>query len=78
MGWWSRSFGFNFGAYQALHAKLHDVTAHQVARVHRLKRRIHVWTVDSAEDMRRLFAWDVDGIITRDPKLALDVLSETK
>lgn len=76
MGWWSRSFGFNFGDYQALHPKLRDITARQVARVHRLKRRIHVWTVNAADDMRRLFAWGVDGIITDDPKLAMEVLAE--
>ena len=76
MGWWARSFGFNFGEYQALHPKLADVTHEQVARVHRLERRIHVWTVNTADDMRRLFAWGVDGIITDDPKLAMEVLAE--
>jgi len=76
MGWWARSFGFNFGDYQALHPGLRDVTSQQVARVHRLKRRIHVWTVNTAEDMRRLIGWGVDGIITDDPKLAMEVLAE--
>lgn len=77
MGWWARSFGFNFGDYQALHPNLHDVTAQQVARVHRLKRRIHVWTVDTPEDMRRLFGWGVDGIFTDDPKSAIKALAVT-
>lgn len=76
IGWWARSFGFNFGAYQALHPKLEDVTHEQIARVHRLNRRIHVWTVNAAEDMRRLFKWGVDGIFTDDPKLAVETLSE--
>ncbi len=76
MGWWSRSFGFNFGDYQALHPKQRDVTAQQVARVHRLKRRIHVWTVNTAKDMRRVLAWGVDGLFTDDPKLAMEVLAE--
>lgn len=78
-GWkgeWARSFGFHFGDYQALHPNLHDVTAQQIARVHRLKRRIHVFTVDAPDDMRRLIRWGVDGIITNDPKLALEVFSE--
>jgi len=75
LGWWSRSFGFNFGEYQALHPNLSDATAQQVARVHRLKRRIHVWTVNAAEDMYRLFSWGVDGIFTDDPKLAMEVLT---
>lgn len=76
MGWWPRSFGFNFGDYQALHPKQRDVTARQVARVHRLKRRIHVWTVNAPEDMRRVLAWGVDGLFTDNPKLATEVLAE--
>lgn len=73
-GWWARSFGFNFGNYQALHLNLQDTNAQQVARVHRLNRRIHVWTVNAAEDMRRLFNWGVDGLFTDHPKLALEIL----
>ena len=73
LGVWARSFGFAFGRYQALHPNLKDVTPQQVQRVHRLKRRVHVWTVNTAEDMRRLFNWDVDGIFTDDPPLAVQV-----
>lgn len=73
-GWWPRSFGFAFGSYQALHPNLADVTARQAARVHRLKRRIHVWTVNAEADIRRLAAWGVDGIFCDDPALALRVL----
>ena len=78
LGAWSRSFGFDFGAYQALHPHLEDVTPQQVQRVHRLKRRIHVWTVNAAEEMRRLFHWGVDAIFTDDPRLAVQVRSEAK
>jgi len=78
MGWWARSFGFNFGDYQALHPNLRDVTPQQVSRVHRLKRRVYVWTVNAAEDLRRLFTWGVDGIFTDDPKLAIEVFAEGK
>ena len=75
-GGWARSFGFTFGDYQALHPALEDVTPQQVARVHRLKRSINVFTVDTPEDIRRLLHWDVDGIITNDPKLMLEVIAE--
>ncbi len=71
MGTWARSFGFSFGEYAALHPYLTDVNAQQVSRVHRLKRRIHVWTVNQPEDIERLNAWGVDGIFTDDPQLAL-------
>ena len=78
LGAWARSFGFAFGRYQALHPNLKDVTPQQVQRVHRLKRRVHVWTVNTAEDMRRLFNWDVDAIFTDDPQLALQVRGGTE
>jgi glycerophosphoryl diester phosphodiesterase len=78
LGAWARSFGFAFGRYQALHPNLKDVTPQQVQRVHRLKRRVHVWTVNTAEDMRRLFNWDVDAIFTDDPQLAIQVRGESK
>jgi glycerophosphoryl diester phosphodiesterase len=78
LGAWARSFGFAFGRYHALHPNLQDVTPEQVQRVHRLKRRIHVWTVDAAEDMRRVFNWDVDAIFTDDPQLAVQVRGDSK
>jgi len=77
-GAWARSFGYSFGKYQALHPNLRDVTLQQVGRVHRLKKRIHVWTVNEAEDMRRLFHWGVDAIFTDDPQLAVQVRGESK
>jgi glycerophosphoryl diester phosphodiesterase len=77
-GAWARSFGFDFGKYQALHPYLKDVTPEQVQRVHRLGRRLHVWTVNAAEDMRRLFGWGVDAVFTDDPQLAVQVRRESK
>ena len=78
LGAWARSFGFAFGKYQALHPNLKDVTPQQVQRVHRLKRRVHVWTVNTTEDMRRLFRWGVDAIFTDDPLLAVQVRGEAE
>ena len=77
-GAWARSFGYYFGKYQALHPYLSDVTPEQVGRVHRLKGRIHVWTVNKADDMRQLFHWGVDAIFTDDPHLAVQVRGELK
>ena len=78
LGAWARSFGFAFGKYSALHPYLDNVTPQQVQRVHRLKGRVHVWTVNKAEDMRRLFGWGVDAIFTDDPQLAVRVRGESK
>lgn len=76
-GWrgaWARSFGFAFGDYAALHPNLMDVNPREVSRVHRLKRRIHVWPVTELKDILRLAEWGVDGIITSDPQMALRAL----
>jgi glycerophosphoryl diester phosphodiesterase len=78
LGAWARSFGFVFGKYQALHPYLKDTTPQQVQRVHRLNRRVNVWTVNAADDMRRLFTWGVDGIFTDDPALAARVREESR
>ncbi len=78
LGAWARSFGFAFGKYHALHPYVTDVTSQQVQRVHRLNRRIHVWTVNAADDMHRLFHWGVDAIFTDDPQLAVQVRGESK
>jgi len=77
-GLWKRSFGFVFGDYQALHPCGYDVSPQQVARVHRLGRRVHVWTINQAEHMRILFNWGVDAIFTDDPQLAVQVRGESK
>jgi glycerophosphoryl diester phosphodiesterase len=77
-GAWQRSFGYAFGNYTALHPNLVDVTPQQIQRVRRLKGRVHVWTVNAEADMRRLFAWGVDGIFTDDPALALRVRGEKR
>jgi glycerophosphoryl diester phosphodiesterase len=74
LGWWSRSFGFNLGDYEALHSNVRSVTPRRVARVHSLNRRILVWTVNLVDDIHRLLTWGVDGIFTADPPLALGVL----
>jgi glycerophosphoryl diester phosphodiesterase len=76
-GWqgvWARSFAFSFGDYAALHPCVADVDSHTAQRVHRLNRRLHVWTVNRPEDMHHLKAWGADGIFTDDPALALEVL----
>jgi glycerophosphoryl diester phosphodiesterase len=50
------------------------VTPAFVARQKRVSRRIHVWTVNDTQEMRRLFALGVDGIFTDNPWQALQVI----
>jgi glycerophosphoryl diester phosphodiesterase len=49
-----------------------------VDAVHAQGRRVHVWTVNPEAEMRRLFAYGVDGIFTDDPSLALKVFAEMR
>lgn len=73
-----RSFVFYFGNYQALHPYRRTTSPQQMARVHRMHRRVHVYTVNEEAQMRKLFRWGVDGIFTDDPPLALRVRGEEK
>jgi glycerophosphoryl diester phosphodiesterase len=42
-------------------------------QVHREGCVVQVWTVDAADDVRRLFAWGADGVITDRPDLVVPV-----
>jgi glycerophosphoryl diester phosphodiesterase len=72
-GAWARSRLGELIPHQALHPEKNDVSAELVERVHRGGRRVHVYTVNDEEVMRKLFAWQVDGIFTDDPPLAQQV-----
>lgn len=56
-----------------VHPYLLDVNPHFVAAQHRMNRKVNVWTVNKAEDIQRMLAAGVDGIITDDPILALNL-----
>jgi glycerophosphoryl diester phosphodiesterase len=74
LGLWPRSFGFMFGDYQALHPHISSTSREQIQRAHRLNRRVHVWTVNTSEEINQLKEWGVDGIITDDPQMAVGAL----
>ena len=74
IGLWARSFGFMFGDYQALHPYISNTSREQMQRAHRLKRRVHVWTANTPEEITRLKEWGVDGIFTDDPQMAVRAL----
>lgn len=75
-GWLARTkFGL-FTPREALHPYVADTSAGLIEREHAAGRRVHIWTVNEEEQMRRLFGWGADAIFTDDPKLALKVISE--
>ena len=77
VGLWARSFGFMFGDYQALHPHISNTSREQMQRAHRLKRRVHVWTANTPEEINRLKEWGVDGIFTDDPQIAVRALGRS-
>lgn len=74
IGWVARFYAFPRGNYQALHPHRKNASVRQIKQAHRMSRRVHVWTVDAPDEMRKLAAWGVDGIFTNDPRLAVKTL----
>jgi glycerophosphoryl diester phosphodiesterase len=65
-----------FGPMLALHPASKDASEKLIKAVHRKGSRVHVYTVNHPDEMRRLFTTGVDGIFTDNPLLAQKVLSE--
>jgi glycerophosphoryl diester phosphodiesterase len=76
IGWPARTFGFRRKEYQAFHPYLKDATLSLVTRAHAAGKRIHVWTVNDVEEIKRLVGLGVDGIFTDDPAQALKILGK--
>ncbi|GAB4489380.1 MAG: glycerophosphodiester phosphodiesterase [Anaerolineales bacterium] len=72
-GGWQRLWG-GLLALQADHPFEGDVRPAGVEQSHRRGRRVHVWTVNEPQAMRRLWQIGVDGIFTDDPLTARSVL----
>jgi glycerophosphoryl diester phosphodiesterase len=77
-GAWARSWAGRLIGANSLNPEVSDVTQSLIEANHRIGRRVFVWTVNQAEEMRRLFALKVDGIFTDDPVLARQILSVVK
>jgi len=67
-------FGRSMVSYQALHPELRDASQELIKNMHQAGHRVHVYTVNQVEDMKKLFSYGVDGIFTDDPIRARDAL----
>lgn len=76
LGWPARTFAYRRKDYAAFHPNLHNVTFDMVNRVHAAGKRVHVYTVNHVEDIKRLVGFGVDGMFTDDPAQALKVLGK--
>lgn len=61
---------------EALHPYYAMVDDEYLAWARRTLHRVNVWTVNEAEDIRRMLALGVDGVITDHPTLARQLLDE--
>ena len=77
LGSWGRTFTWR-GDYFALHPYLTDVDPGLVHRVQAAGKSVHVWTVNSEEDLKRMIGLGVNAIITDDPVLALRLLGRSR
>lgn len=74
-GYWARSGIGRLLKYDALHPWLGDVSYKLVEDTHHRGKRMHVYTVNNPVDIRRMADFDVDGIFSDDPLLALQTLN---
>lgn len=58
------------------HGQIQVLTPRLVRAVHRLGKKIHVWTINERDDMHRLVDMGVDGIISDRADVLKDVLLE--
>jgi glycerophosphoryl diester phosphodiesterase len=70
----SRShFGKKIVPYQAIHPDKEDVTLQLIRSAHRSGVRVHTYTVNDPDEMRKFLSLDVDGLITDYPSKARQV-----
>lgn len=72
-GSWGRAFGWR-GDFFALHPNFVDVNPGLVDRVHAAGKRVHVYTVNTEGDIRKMIGLGVDAIFVGDLELALNLL----
>jgi glycerophosphoryl diester phosphodiesterase len=76
IGWPARTFGYRRKEYKAFHPFTKDVNLGLVTRVHAAGKRVHVWTVNEVDEIKRLVGLGVDGIFTDDPAQALKIIGK--
>ncbi|HSV85201.1 MAG TPA: glycerophosphodiester phosphodiesterase, partial [Levilinea sp.] len=74
----ARSFVGRWLSPEYVHPYYSDVNERWMQRQHALSRKVNVWTVNQPVDISALLRWGVDGIITDDPRLARQIMEESR
>jgi glycerophosphoryl diester phosphodiesterase len=77
LGFWGRTFGWH-ADYFAIHPNLNEINPRLIDRVHEKGKRVHVWTVNTEDEMKKMVDFGVDAIITGDLGLALHLLGRSQ
>jgi glycerophosphoryl diester phosphodiesterase len=73
LGFWGWTFGWKRD-YFSLHPNLADITPGLIDRVHAIGKRIHVCTVSTEKDLKKMTGFGVDAIFTDNTELILRLL----
>ena len=55
--------------------KLRLITPEFIKFAHYCGIAVHIWTINSKDDMKRLLQWNVDGLFTDKPNVLIPLLS---
>ena len=77
-GFFQRSTLFSSVSPDYVHPNFKDVNKLFMSKQQNMHRKVNVWTVNDEADMIRMFKLGVNGIITDDPKLAVEIKNEMK
>ncbi len=64
--------------HDALHPYYRDVSSRMIKHYNKIERRIHTYTVNKEEQMRKLFKMGVHGIFTDHPDTAIRIRAEVE
>lgn len=76
-GLYARWIRFRSPLYQTIHPCYVNLSKRMCKKAHQRGQRVITWTVNSPAKMQKYAKWGVDGIITDDPKLAVETLRST-
>lgn len=74
-GWIFRSNLMRWVSPEIIHPYFNDVDKRFIEKQHQKNRRVNVWTVNTETEIKKLLKDHVDGLITDDPSLAKNLLT---